>query len=114
MHLTPLANNEEQEKEEFMITVASGDASGKRRKRNPNSLEIDDIPTQVIPRGIAARTNGMMEFLQALKRGIAVRRHRPGTEAVFVRLISTDGGDTIKYVVYFCLLNTFLYVVNTG
>lgn len=72
-------------------------STGKRRKRNPNSLRIEDIPTQVIPRGIAARTNGMMQFLSVLKRGIVLRRHRPGAEAVFCKIISTDGGDTIKY-----------------
>jgi hypothetical protein len=72
-------------------------STGKRLKRNPNSLTIEDIPTQVIPRGIAARTNGMMQFLSALKRGIVVRRHRPGAEAVFCKIISTDGGDTIRY-----------------
>ena len=69
--------------------------TGKRRRRN--SIRIEDIPTQVIPRGIAARTNGMMQFLSALKRGIVVRRHRPGAEALFCKIISTDGGDTIKY-----------------
>jgi hypothetical protein len=72
-------------------------STGKRRKCNPNSLTIEDIPNQVIPRGIAARTNGMMQFLSALKRGIVLRRHRPGAEAVFCKIISTDGGDTIKY-----------------
>lgn len=71
--------------------------TGKRRKCDKNSIRIEDIPTQVIPRGIAARTNGMMQFLSALKRGIVVRRHRPGAEATFCKIISTDGGDTIKY-----------------
>jgi hypothetical protein len=70
-------------------------STGKRRKCN--SIRVEDIPMQVIPRGIAARTNGMMQFLSALKRGIVVRRHRPGTEALFCKIISTDGGDTIKY-----------------
>mmetsp|Transcript_25942 Transcript_25942/g.39750 ORF Transcript_25942/g.39750 Transcript_25942/m.39750 type:complete len:2112 (+) Transcript_25942:199-6534(+) len=70
------------------------------RKANPNSLEIEDIPNQLIPRGIAARTarsNGMTEFLWALERGFVVRRHRAGYEPVFVKLISSDGGDTIQY-----------------
>lgn len=67
-------------------------------KDNPNCLEIEDIPTQVIPRGIAARTNGMDEFLSALKRGIVLRRHRQHSESVFIKLISVDGGDTIKYI----------------
>jgi len=70
--------------------------TGKRRKCNKNSIRIEDIPTQVIPRGIAARTNGMMQFLSALKRGIVVRRHRPNAEALFCKIISNDGGDTIK------------------
>lgn len=66
-----------------------GSTSNKRRK-------LEMIPSQVVPRGIAARSNGMIQFLSALKRGIVVRRHRPGAIAAFVRLYSTDGGDTIK------------------
>ena len=73
----------------------------KKRKKNPNSLEIEDIPTQLVPRGIAARTNGMSEFLWALERGIVVRRHRPNQDPIFVKLVSKDGGNTIhfKYVI---------------
>jgi len=69
----------------------------KRQRKNPNSIEIEDIPTQIIPRGIAVRTNGMMQFLSALKKGIVLRRHRPGAEAIFLMIMSSDGGDTIKY-----------------
>lgn len=71
--------------------------SRKKRKKNPHCLEIEDIPNQLIPRGIAARTNGMAEFLLALERGIVVRRHRPNHDPVFVKLISPDGGDTINF-----------------
>jgi hypothetical protein len=71
--------------------------SSKRLKKNHNSINAEDIPVQIIPRGIAARTNGMLQFLSALKRGIVVRRHRPGAEAIFVKIQSVDGGDTIKY-----------------
>jgi len=59
-------------------------------------IEIEDIPNQVIPRGIANRTNGLLSFLSAIKRGILVRRHRPGQEAIFCKLVSVDGGDTIQ------------------
>jgi len=65
--------------------------------RNPNEIRIEEIPNQVIPRGIAARTNGMLQFLSALKRGIIVRRHRPNKTAVYCKLFSTDDGDTIQY-----------------
>ena len=68
--------------------------------KDPNILSLDDIPNQVIARGIAARTNrtnGMLPFLSALKRGIVIRRHKPGQEASFCRLSSADGGDTIVY-----------------
>ena len=66
--------------------------------RNPNVLRSEeDIPNPVIPRGIAARTNGLLQFLSALKRGLIVRRHRPNKTAVFCKLFSTDGGDTIQY-----------------
>ena len=71
--------------------------------KNTLSRDMDDsqsvgdhyIPSQAIPRGIAARTNGMQSFLQALHRGIVVRRHIEGGEAEFITLKSKDGGDTI-------------------
>lgn len=69
---------------------------GGPRRQHRNSLRIEDIPSQVIPRGIAARTNGMLQFLSALKRGIVVRRHRSGMEPVFCKIVSNDGGDTIR------------------
>lgn len=65
---------------------------------NPNRLKsAEDLPNPIIPRGIAARTNGMLPFLSALKRGIVVRRHRSGKEAVYCKIFSRDGGDTIQY-----------------
>ena len=65
-----------------------------QENKDPNFF---DRPTQVIPRGIAARTNGMLQFLSALNRGIVVRRHRSNQEAVYCKIFSRDGGDTIKY-----------------
>ena len=70
-----------------------GATSNKRRKLSQD----ETFPSQVVPRGIAARSNGMVQFLSALKRGIVVRRHRPGMEASFVRIFSADGGDTIRF-----------------
>jgi hypothetical protein len=67
-----------------------------RRRQQRRSLRIEDIPTQVIPRGIAARTHGLLPFLSALKRGIVVRKHRPNVDAVFCKLLTKDGGDTIE------------------
>ena len=64
-----------------------------------HSIRMQDIPNQVIPRGIAARTNGMLQFLSALKAGIVVRRHRAGQEAAFCKISSKDGGDTVQYAV---------------
>ena len=61
------------------------------------NIDAEDIPSQTVPRGIAARTTGMDEFLSVLKRGIVVRRHKPSTESAFVKLFSLDGGDTIEY-----------------
>lgn len=83
-------------------------SSDKRNNRNKQGLitndtnneEKDDeifFPSQVIPRGIAARNNGMQEFLQALHRGIVVKRHVSNGEAEFVKLSSSDGGDNITY-----------------
>ena len=45
---------------------------------------------------IAARVNGLGQFLEALKIGIVVRRHWPNDKTVFVQLFSDDGGDTIQ------------------
>ena len=75
----------------------TGKASKRRRRRRKNDLDADEIPSQTVPRGIAARTAGMDEFLLALKRGIVVRRHRPHAESAFIKLFSVDGGDTIQF-----------------
>lgn len=65
---------------------------------NPNIImSEEEIPNPVIPRGIAARTNGLLRFLSALQRGIVLRRHRSNKEAVFCKIFSEDGGDTIQY-----------------
>jgi hypothetical protein len=72
----------------------SATATEDQVNKDPNSF---DMPTQVIPRGIAARTNGMLQFLSALNRGIVVRRHRSNKEAVYCKIFSHDGGDTIRY-----------------
>jgi hypothetical protein len=69
------------------------------KPRDPNELRLEDIPPQRFARGIAARTNGMLPFLSALKRGIVVRKHRPGQESVFCRLESNDGGDTVRFTI---------------
>jgi len=69
-----------------------------RENKDPNCINSEnDIPNPVIPRGIAARTNGMLQFLSALKRGIVVRRHRANRDPVYCKIISSDGGDTINY-----------------
>ena len=66
--------------------------------KDPNRINSEeDIPNPVIPRGIAARTNGMLPFLSALKRGIVVRRHRANRDPVYCKILSKDGGDTIRY-----------------
>jgi len=83
--------------EEDRADYNTGKASKRRRRRLKNDLDADDIPSQTIPRGIAARTAGMDEFLLALKRGIVVRRHRPHAESAFIKLFSVDGGDTIQF-----------------
>lgn len=65
---------------------------------NPNRVKTaEDYPNPVIPRGIAVRTNGLIPFLSALKRGIVVRRHRANKTAIFCKIFSKDGGDTIQY-----------------
>jgi hypothetical protein len=66
------------------------------RDSNPHEIRIEDIPNPKIPRGIAARTRGLSEFLPALRRGIVLRKHRPGQEATFCKIISIDGGDTVQ------------------
>jgi hypothetical protein len=66
-----------------------------------HSMEAVDAETKLyststVPRGIAARSHGMLQFLSALQRGIVLRRHKPGREAILVKLVSNDGGDTIR------------------
>ena len=64
------------------------------KKQHPNELTIDDIPDQVIARGIAARTNrtnGLLPFLGAVAPPRSVSlwlNHRPGLEACRIRLSS--------------------------
>ena len=65
-------------------------------KKNPHEITLEEIPNKKVPRGIAARTKGLSEFLPALRRGIVLRKHRPGHEASFCKIVSTDGGDTIQ------------------
>ena len=67
------------------------------RGNDDDDDSLIDLPNQAIPRGIVARMNGMNQFLTALKRGIVVRRHRAGMSAAFVKIFSTDGGDTIRF-----------------
>eukprot|EP00586_Coscinodiscus_wailesii_P000409 CAMPEP_0172487378 /NCGR_PEP_ID=MMETSP1066-20121228/16461_1 /TAXON_ID=671091 /ORGANISM="Coscinodiscus wailesii, Strain CCMP2513" /LENGTH=620 /DNA_ID=CAMNT_0013253959 /DNA_START=135 /DNA_END=1993 /DNA_ORIENTATION=- len=74
--------------------------SSQRRRRQQQQQSLSSppvIPSEIIPRGIAARSHGMTEFLQALHRGIILRRHAPRCHSRFVKLTSTDGGDTIRY-----------------
>lgn len=63
---------------------------------NPNVLQVGDIPNPRIPRGMA-RKHGLEEFLWALEQGIIVRRHRAFHDPVFLKLYSTNRGDTIHY-----------------
>ena len=46
---------------------------------------------------IAARVNGLDQFLEALDIGIVVRRHWPRGKSAFIQLYSDDKGDTICY-----------------
>jgi hypothetical protein len=55
------------------------------------------MPNPVIPRGFAVRKNGNIKFLSALQGGIVLRRHCPNREAMFCKLSSDNGGETIKY-----------------
>ena len=85
------------QEEEARADYNTGKANKRRRRRRKNDLDADEIPSQTVPRGIAARTAGVDEFLLTLKRGIVVRRHRPHAESAFIKLFSVDGGDTIQF-----------------
>jgi anoctamin-10 len=66
--------------------------------QDPNCIQSEEeLHNPIIPRGILVRTNGMLQFLSALKRGIVLRRHRANQEAIFCKIFSNDGGDTIQY-----------------
>lgn len=79
------------------VLSSSSENGQQQETSHSHSIRMEDIPNHVLPRGIAARTNGMLQFLFHLKGGIVMRRHRPGQEAVFCRISSKDGGDTIQY-----------------
>ncbi|KAL3921602.1 MAG: hypothetical protein SGILL_002664, partial [Bacillariaceae sp.] len=82
----------------LQINTSRASEKPNQENQNPNCIESEaDIPNPVIPRGILVRTNGMLQFLSALKRGFVVRRHRPNKAAIFCKIFSTDGGDTIQY-----------------
>jgi hypothetical protein len=82
----------------LQVNTSRSTEKSNQENKNPNCIESEeDIPNPVIPRGILVRTNGMLQFLSALKRGFVVRRHRPNKEAIFCKIFSTDGGDTIQY-----------------
>ena len=82
----------------------NNDNTKQKKRRNPNSLIEEQIPNQVIPRRIFKRTNGMEEFLSALKRGFVVCLHHPKAESSFVKIFSSDGGDIIQFS-YFPLIS---------
>jgi hypothetical protein len=75
--------------------------TSKKRKATFNNFgQIDfellkNLPPQVIPRGISKR-NELSIFLDALKIGIVVRRHKPNTVAQYVKIFTDDGGDAIQ------------------
>ena len=78
--------------------------SNKKRVREKEEERLEENDDQDdffnspgIPRGIAARVNGLGQFLAALKIGIVVRRHWQNGRSVFIQLFSDDGGDTIEY-----------------
>jgi hypothetical protein len=81
----------------YRASTSEDDPEAQEKAEHSHSIRMQDIPNQVIPRGIAARTNGMLQFLSALKGGIFLRRHRPGQEATFCKISSKDGGDTIQH-----------------
>ena len=74
------------------------DTEGGEENENPNiARTVEEMPNPVIPRGFVVRRNGMMRFLSALQNGIVLLRHRPNKEAMFCKLSSDNGGETIKY-----------------
>jgi len=89
----------------FQWRMQGSGASKATNKRGRDDEEFDttkDSEDQFfaspgIPRGIAARVNGLGQFLEALKIGIVVRRHWPKGKSVFVQLFSDDGGDSIQF-----------------
>ena len=76
-------------------------ASSSKKRKTPNNTDelidfqlLEKIPSQVVPRGITKRVR-LSNFLDALKIGIVVRRHKPNAVAQYVKLFTDDGGDTI-------------------
>ena len=63
------------------------------------SPDLENLfPSQKIPRGIAARNNGMQHFLQALSTGIVVKKLNASKKHyIYIKLSSLDNCDTIQY-----------------
>lgn len=79
--------------------TTSASTSKKRKATYNNYGQIDfellkNLPSQLVPRGITKR-NELSHFLDALKIGVVLRRHKPNTVAQYVKLFTDDGGDTI-------------------
>ena len=89
--------------------VGTRQSSFKVSSKRPRTLTDDDdindskdgedlfFSSPGVPRGIAARVNGLGKFIEALKIGIVVRRHWPCEKSVYVLLFSDDGGDSIQF-----------------
>lgn len=83
-------------KKTLRVDVKNG-TEGEEENENPNIIRtVEDMPNPVIPRGFVGRRNPS-KFLSALQGGIVLRRHRPNKEAMFCKLSSDNGGETIKY-----------------
>jgi hypothetical protein len=83
------------------VIITSGLKRSVSPKRSANKkrklLDADDFPSQVVPRGIAKRSHWLPQFLNALNQGLVLKRHRPHSTAEYVKILSNDGGDTIKF-----------------
>ena len=80
------------EKERNTKLMQRASRQKQRVKANP-----DEPQQEHVPRGIAARQNGLDDFLRAIFSGIVLKRHFRNARSSYIKLYSEDMGDTFLF-----------------
>eukprot|EP00536_Pseudo-nitzschia_multiseries_P003744 jgi/Psemu1/186611/e_gw1.59.127.1 len=85
-----------QQKHKSISSILNEETSDSKEEGEENETPDCARNDRAIPQGFV-KVNELTRFLDALKKGIVVRWHRPNEKAAFCKVFSTDGGDTIRY-----------------